>query len=328
MEQSILKFADQFSYRPDIKNIDKLGLDSGQLINDKFKNFVLGGMGGSHLAAGILRAHDPSLNLYIHRDYGLPAYDDNFCNNSLFIASSYSGNTEEVVDFLDESYSRGYPVLVISVGGKLIDFAKENNLSYIQLPDAGIQPRLAVGYSTIALASIVSPGVLPELLSLEQNLNPEKFREEAVRLAQSLQNKIPVIYTSNQNRSIGYNWKIKLNETGKVPAFSNVFPELNHNEMQGYDFVDKNKNLSENFHFIIIQDAMDDDRVSKRMNVLESVFQEKGLDATRIFIEGATKFEKIFNALILADWISLYLSQYYGTEPEQVPLIEKFKKQI
>jgi len=320
MKESILNFAKQFSYKPEIINKDK--------ISNEYENFILGGMGGSHLAAGILRAHNPGLNLYIHRDYGIPEYDDSFNKKSLFIASSYSGNTEEVLDFADEAYTKGYEVLVISTGGKLIDFAKENNLAYIQIPDTGIQPRLALGYSTIALASVVSKGLVLELQSLENKIIPEKIEKDGMELAEILQGKTPIIFTSTKNRSIAYNWKIKMNETGKVPSFYNVFPELNHNEMQGYDFIEQNKKLSENFHFIFIASSDEHPRIMKRMEVLESQLQDKGFSVNNLFLSGESRFEKIFNSLLLADWTALGLSEKYNTEPEQVPLIEDFKKRI
>lgn len=335
MEESILKFAQQFNYQSEIINAEKLGANFGAdrtgADENKYKNFVLAGMGGSHLAAGILRAYKPSVNLYIHRDYGTPDYDEEFCRETLFIASSYSGNTEEVVDFLDEAYSKGYDILVIATGGKLIDFAKQNELAHIQIPDTGIQPRLALGFSTIALASVVLPEVLDELHSMQKVLSEESvqaLRNEGEELAKSLDKKMPIIYTSNQNRAIGYNWKIKMNETGKIPAFANTFPELNHNEMQGYDFVDENKLISENTHFIIIQDSTDNPRVIKRMEVVEALLQEKGYPVTRLYLNGETRFERIFKSLILADWTALSLAQKYNTEPEQVPLIEEFKKRI
>lgn len=321
MENSILNFAKQFAFRPEIINSEKLK-------NKVFKNFILGGMGGSHLSAGILHAHDPSINLYIHRDYGLPPYEEEFCQNSLFIASSYSGNTEEIVDFADEAYSKGYDLIIITTGGKLLDFAKINSLPYIKLPDDGIQPRIALGYSTIAVASIVSPSVLPELVSMEQLIKPLEIKDKGFELAKNLNNKIPIIYSVKENRSISYIWKIKINETGKIPSFYNIIPELNHNEMQGYDFVDANIKLSENFHFIFIQDDSDNERNLKRMSVLENQLQEKGLSVTRLFLEGSNRFEKIFKSIILADWTSFFISEFYKTEPEQVPLIEDFKKRL
>lgn len=317
MENSINNFSKQFAFEPEIINVEKF--------NNTKKSFVLGGMGGSHLAGGIFKIINPEVNLSIYRDYGLPKQSAEDQSAALYIASSHSGNTEEILDFADEAYSKGLDLIVVTTGGKLLEFAQENKIPAIVLPNDGIQPRTALGYSLLALYKIILPGQVADLQKLQNILDPQKNAVQAADLAKTLQNKIPVIYTSAQNRAVAYNWKIKFNETGKIPAFYNSFSELNHNEMQGYDFVSENSALSEKFHFIFIHNNTDDERVEKRMKVTEELYQEKGLPVTSLFLEGDSKIEEIFNSLLLADWTALELAKFYGSEPEKVPLIEKFK---
>jgi len=320
MENSINNFSKQFAFEPEIINLEKF--------NNTKKSFVLGGMGGSHLAGGIFKIINPEINLSIYRDYGLPKQSAENQDATFYIASSHSGNTEEILDFADEAYSKGLDLIIITTGGKLLEFAEENKIPAIVLPNDGIQPRTALGYSLLALYKIILPDQVVDLQKLQNIIDSQKNVAQAVDLAKTLQNKIPVIYTSSQNRAIAYNWKIKFNETGKIPAFYNSFSELNHNEMQGYDFVSENSALSEKFHFIFIHDAADDERVEKRMKVTEQLYQDKGLPVTNLFLEGDSKIEQIFNSLLLADWTALELAKFYGTEPEKVPLIEKFKTLI
>lgn len=321
MEQAIRDFAKQFQYKPEIINGEKLA--------DSYENYVICGMGGSHLATGILKTYKPGINLYVHRDYDLPPYDESFLKNSLLIASSYSGNTEEVISFLEAGHSKGYSVAVIATGGKLIDFAKENNLPYIQMPDTGIQPRSALGYSLLSMAKMVNEAsCCGELESLALTLKPENFEEQGKELAGELKGKLPIIYSSNKNLAIAYNWKIKMNETGKIPAFYNLFPELNHNEMQGMDVDSNTEDIFKNFHFIFIKDSADHERIQKRMDITEKLYQEKGLAVTSLYLEGENVFEKIFNSLILADWIALNIAKSNGRNPEEVPMVENFKKQM
>lgn len=315
MENSIINFSKQFSYEPNIENLRDLKIQKTK--------YILGGMGGSHLAGGIFKILNPDIDLIIHREYGLPKISES--KENLYIASSHSGNTEEVLDFADEAYSKGLDLIIITTGGKLLDFAKENNIPFIILPNDGIQPRTALGYSLLALYKIILPEHVQNVQNFGEKLDSQKNINQAKELALLLNNKIPVIYTSSNNRAIAYNWKIKMNETGKIPAFYNSFPELNHNEMQGYDFINENHLLSEKFHFILIQDSEDDERIDRRIKSTEQIYQEKGLGVTRLFLEGDSKFEKIFNSLLLADWVSIELSKIYKTEPEKVPLIEKFK---
>jgi len=332
MENSIINFAKQFAFEPEIENEEKFNADKIKITEqgsggptNPYRNYVLGGMGGSHLAGGIFKMLNPETELSIYRDYGLPKISEAKEKDTLYIASSHSGNTEEILDFADEAYSKGLDLIVITTGGKLLDFAKENNVPFVLLPNDGIQPRTALGYSLLALYKIILPAQVSELQKFQTIINSQKNINQAKELAVLLQNKIPVIYTSGSNRAIAYNWKIKMNETGKIPAFYNSFSELNHNEMQGYDFVAENAGLSEKFHFIFIQDSEDNERIEKRAKATEQIYQEKGFGVTSLFLEGDSKIEKIFNSLLLADWTALELAKIYKTEPEKVPLIEKFK---
>ncbi|MCB9805541.1 bifunctional phosphoglucose/phosphomannose isomerase [Candidatus Nomurabacteria bacterium] len=320
MEEAILNFSKQFNFQPEIINSDKL---------KSYKHFVVGGMGGSHLSAGIIKMYQPGIELYVHRDYGVPPFDVDFCSNSLFIASSYSGNTEETIDFIEEAYSKGFDVAAITTGGKLLEFAKKNNIPYIQMPDDGIQPRMALGYAAISLAHMMDhKALIDDLKNIAQSINPESFRDEGQRLANELKGQVPIIYSSLHNLSVAYNWKIKMNETGKIPAFYNVFPELNHNEFNGFDVRDNTQDLSNNFHFIFLRDSDDYSRIQKRMDVTESIYQEKGLTVTSIFMKGNNVLEKIFSTLLLADWIAFHVATNNGVDPEQVPMVEDLKKQI
>jgi glucose/mannose-6-phosphate isomerase len=320
MEESILNFPKQFGYKPKIEKEDRL---------KKFDHIILCGMGGSHLAADLLKTIKPGVDIYVHKDYGLPPYGEIFIKAGLLIASSYSGNTEEVISFFEEGLKRGHRVLVISTGGKLIEMAKENDFPYIQIPNTGIQPRLAIGYSMIALATLLDDQeLLIDLAQMKKTLLPKKLKEDGAKLAEIIEGKSRVIYTSNRNMPIGYNWKIKLNETGKVPAFYNLFPELNHNEMQGFDVNEKTRHFIDDFHFIFIKDSNDHPRVQRRMDVTKRLLADKGFSTTLIELRGISSLEKIFNSLILADWVALFLAKGHGAGPEEVPLIEEFKKRI
>ena len=267
MQEAIKNFSEQFSYQPEIQNKEKL-------LN--YQWCILVGMGGSHLAADILKIYNPSVHMTIHEDYGLP-YPAEMLKNSLVIASSYSGNTEEVIDAYKKAKEQGIALAAVSVGGKLIEMAKEDGIPYIQLPDTGIQPRSALGFSLKALMALMKEDKGLEELNMISDINPEDFEEEGKSIAKSLQGKVPVIYSSEINKPIAYNWKIKFNETGKIPAFCNAFPELNHNEMTGFDVVDSTKKLSENMCFIFLRDELDNPRIKKRMQVMKKLFEDRKL---------------------------------------------------
>jgi glucose/mannose-6-phosphate isomerase len=320
MRQAIERFPEQFLYKPLVENREKLG---------NFDSYIVVGMGGSHLSADILKSCDPCLNLIVHRNYGLPCLKKAGLKKSLIILSSYSGNTEEVIDAFYKAKESKLAAAAISTGGKLLQLAKKHSLPYIQLPQTGIQPRSALGFSIKALLKLMrKEKALKEISSLKRLLNVKKSEKKGKQLAEKLKNKVPIIYSSQANEAVAYNWKIKFNETGKIPAFYNVVPELNHNEMTGFDIKKPTKKLSKNFYFIFLEDKTDNPRILKRFKVLKKLYLQKGLAVETLLLEGKNKFHKIFSSLLTADWAAFYTAKIYGLDPENVPLVEEFKKRL
>ncbi|TSC67170.1 MAG: glucose/mannose-6-phosphate isomerase, partial [Parcubacteria group bacterium Gr01-1014_72] len=248
---------------------------------------------------------------------------------TLLIASSYSGNTEETIDALKTAIKTGLPAAVITSGGTLAKLAEEHSLPHIILPNPGIQPRMAVGFAVKALARLT--GTLEtekELAALSHTLAPDTLEEAGAALAKKLRGHIPLIWSSAGNESIAYNWKIKFNETGKSPAFHNVFPELNHNELQAFDASETTRPLVEKLVVLLLTDSDDDSRIVKRMNVLETLFTARDIGVIKVPFAGKTRAERIFSSLLLADWTTLALARAYGRDPETVPFIEEFKRAV
>lgn len=319
MSKAIQDFAQQFSYKPKI--------EGGKI--KKYPKYILSGMGGSHLAADLARIYDPSLPLIIRSDYGLPQILKKQNKTSLFIASSYSGNTEEVIDGLSTALKQKMDCAVIAVGGKLIALAKKHKLPYIQMPDTSIQPRSALGFSLNALFKAMGrEDALRESYRLAKTLRPYTLQKTGRALAKKMKNYVPVIYSSRANKAIAYNWKIKFNETGKIPSFYNVFPELNHNEMTGFDVKTSSKHLSNNFYFIILKDKDDHKKIQHRMDVLAKLYKKRNLKIEIMALAGKNKLEKIFTSLVIADWTAVHTAELYNLESEQVPMVEEFKKMI
>jgi glucose/mannose-6-phosphate isomerase len=320
MYEIIKNFSRQFEYQPQIE---------GSLSLEGVKNFIAVGMGGSHLAADILNSYDQSSNILVHKNYGLPNFPDEILKESLIILNSYSGDTEEVIDSFNLALEKKLKMASITYNGKLLELSKEHNIPFIKLPEPKIQPRLALGFHTKALLKILNKEKeLREISELVYFLKPEEFEEQGRELSQKIKNKIPIIYASEKNQAIAYIWKIKFNETSKIPAFYNVFPELNHNEMTGFDVKEATKNLSQNFIFLILFDEEDHPKIQRRMTILKNLYEERNLKVEILKLEGQNRFHKIFSSLVLADWTSFYLAKEYQVKPEEVPMVEEFKKMI
>ena len=322
MEESILNLPSQFAYKAKIENQDKL-ISDHRLV-------VVSGMGGSHLCVGVLRALNPNITFLIHNDYGLPELPDSIKKKTLFVFSSYSGNTEEVIDSFGLAIKEKLNFAVLTTGGTLLELAREVGAPVIVMPDLGIQPRNAIGYSTIALATILKDEYsLKKLSRLEKILDPERERPLGIEIAKTLLNSIPIIYSSVINSIVADSWKRKFNETTKIPSFFNVFPELNHNEMEGFGAIETTQKLSSIFTVYFLMDEDDYPSIQKRMDTTFSIYKKKGVKAYRIYLEGENKAEKIFRGILLADWASLELAKkHYGTDYNNVPIVEEFKKLI
>lgn len=285
------------------------------------------GMGGSALSAGLIKAANPKADVIIHRNYGLPKLAPKDLKERLLIVSSYSGNTEEELDDFAAAKRLKLPMAVVSTGGKLLRAAMREKLPYVELPHLGIQPRMALGFSAKALLRLMGDTKGERDIRKLSGLSTDAADPLGYSLAEKLVGKVPVIYASEANEPIAYTWKIKFNETGKVPAFHNILPELNHNEMTGFDGKGESARLAQGFFFILLKDRSDHPRIKRRMEVLADMLRERKLGAEEIELLG-NGYEKIFSSFPLADWASYYLAYKYGSDPEAVPMVEEFKKKI
>ncbi len=317
MKQIILDFPKQF----------EIGAKAAEniKIEGDFGNVVICGIGGSALPGSLLLdITDISVPVFIHRDYGLPKIAS---EKSLIICISFSGNTEETLSAYQEAIDKKYKPVAICTGEKLQEMAVGNNLPVAIVPNDCLQPRFGTGYLVSALIKIldncgITNNLSQEVLKIAAGLDAESFEAKGKALAEKLVNKTPIVYSSNQYKSIARIWKIKFNENAKIMAFWNYFPELNHNEMVG--LTEKSKN----FYFIILRDNQDDPRVIKRMELTAELIKEAGAEAEFVEMAGATKMEKIFNCLLLGDWVSYYLALAYGQDPAPVAIVEDFKKRL
>ncbi len=319
LEETLNRFGEQFAWHPVLENAHNLGAHV---------NFIVAGMGGSHLGAWLIQQFDQHLDLTIHRDYGLPVLPETKMRNGLFIARSYSGTTEETLDALKAAHEKSMHIAAVSLGGELLDFARKNELPFIQIPDTGLEPRMAIGYAMIAIARFMANGMLESAIREGgQKVNPSEHRLEGMKMAQRLQGKVPVIWSSAKNLPLANIWKVKFNETSKIPAFCNYFPELSHNEFTGFDVVDSTRPVTENFHIIILEDPKDHPRVQRRMSLSKEMLTERniGVDVVKM---GGEHFEKLFSTALMADWVALGLAQYYGVPNPETPLIAEFKKRM
>lgn len=323
MEDAIVNFAAQLAWESEIKNPEELKS------TDKF---IVCGMGGSVLSAGFLKANDSKLDLLIHRDFGLPARIAlrSMAGGPLVICCSYSGETEETIDAFNSAVAQNLSVVVVTSGGELLKLAQEKSVPYVQLPAEKIQRRMASGYFVRALAKLMNQEtVLAETLAASQTLKPEALQEVGEKIAARLKGKIPLIYTANVFYPLAYAWKVNLNETAKVPAFVNVLPEADHNEISGFGLASKSlPDFKQTFSCLFLTDSELDERLGRRFSATRALYERNGIDTEVIEFAGNNSWEKIFSSFLLGAWISVALAKQYQLDPETNPVIEEFKQRL
>jgi glucose/mannose-6-phosphate isomerase len=303
----------------------------------KIQNVVVAGMGGSALAASFLPVW-PTLHVpfEVVRDYNIPSYIN---ENTLFIASSYSGNTEETLAALAQAQKQGAQIGVISAGGQLADIAHQNGYSLAQLPQAS-QPRFAVLYNLKALVTYLEKAGLVVAENAERDLaQVAKFLEQqtkkwradvptsqnqAKQLALELVGKSPVIYAGPNFAPVAYKWKINFNENAKNVAWCNTLPEFNHNEFLGWS----SHPVEKPYGVVYLQSSFDHSQVTKRFEVSKRLLSGKMPDPEVVQAEGETLIEQLLWTVALGDFVSLYVALLNNLDPTPVELIEKLKKEL
>lgn len=305
-------------------------------VEGSFNSIELSGMGGSALPGNILRVYLSELfknnsdykrfNVYQNRFYSLPheAYDN--CLNFLM---SYSGNTEETIESFQEVLENKLPAIGVSSGGALEKMCQQNSIPHIKMPIPypSFQPRLGTGYFFGALIQVlINQGMIPDtkeqILSTAAKLkeNIDSIEQKGKTLAEKLKGRTPVFYTSTKFKPVAMVWKIMVNENAKSPAFWNFFPELNHNEMNG--FVTSNGN----FITVMLRDDEDHPRNKKRFEVTAEILKDTSTESIILDFENGDVFYKMFSSLLLGGFTSYYLALSYGIDPTPVDMVEKFKK--
>ncbi|MEK7630984.1 MAG: SIS domain-containing protein [Patescibacteria group bacterium] len=312
MYDAIANAAEQLLWKPEIERPADFS---------KLHYTIVAGMGGSALAADLIPAIWPEIKVVAHRDYGLPFNTQ----GALVIASSYSGNTEEVIDAFRIARKEKLPAAAVATGGELARLAEAEETPLVRIPATNIQPRAARGYSIQALLALMGRDrEAAELTAFAKKWDPRSIEEAGKRLASRVHGKVPIIYTSERNRAIGYNWKIVFNETAKIPAFANTIPEQNHNEINAFD----NVFAGNAFAFVILRDAEDHPRVARRMEVLEKILLSKGWPVEVVTLEGTSRVAITQSALTLGDWTGYHTAILMNHDPDAVPAVEAFKKML
>ncbi len=302
------------------------------------KNIIIAGMGGSAIGGTLLKnwLHDSALvPIEVCRDYILPAYAD---KDSLVIAVSYSGETEETLKAFLEAAERHCMTASVSSGGHLQEFSQKLKTPHISIP-TGLVPRAAIAYTFFPLVvlmeklgvSKMTQGEVEETLQVLQKISRENRSEvplqnnQAKKLALEIENTVPIIYGFRQYNAIARRLKCQFNENSKVPSKFDIFSELNHNEVVGWEATE---NLTKKFSIILIRDPEEPPEIKQRIETTKQIAAPKVSKILEIRTSGKQKLAKMLSTMYIGDFTSIYLALLRGVDPTPTKTIAYLKQEM
>ena len=308
-------------------------INLSKLKKDKFSSIVFCGLGGSAISGDLLCDYlsgELEIPFLVTRGYNLPKFVN---ENTLVIISSYSGNTEETISCFEQALKKNSKIVVITSGGKIGAIAEANSIPIINI-QAGFQPRYALGLSFFSLLKIMQElGIASEenrakkIIDLWQKRGDEYAEDhnKAFQIAQQIVGFIPVIYSSEFLSSTGYRLKCQLNENSKLHAFHNTLPEMNHNEIIGWESY-KEKQFHTKVIYLIDKEYHPQNK--KRFETLKEMLAEQNIEVLTISSDEENKKVRIMDLIFLVDWISFYVSVLRGFDPSEIDFIHRMKQRL
>ena len=311
---------------------------AGELMEewDSPGGLIVAGMGGSAVGGALARAalgdHE-SRHIAIARGYGLPPWAT---PETTVLLASYSGNTEETLACYDSAGFVGARRVVVTTGGRLAEQARRDGVPVIPVP-GGFQPRSAVAYMTVASLEVAALcGCGPRMASeidvaashveaLAREWGPDGPDDALPKeIARGIVGSVPVIAGAGLTSPIAYRWKTQVNENAKSPAFAHELPELDHNEIVGWDGVGE---LGP-FSLILLDDADLHPRVRHRIELTQWLVEPSAHATYRLETRGRNAVERVFSLVLLGDLVSVYLAVLRGIDPGPVAVLDRLKQQL
>ncbi len=323
--------------KPFIKNFPKQLEEAIKVANtshltpakQEIRNVLVAGLGGSCIGALLVKqwiANSLKVPMAVHQDYFLPTYVN---QHTLLIIASYSGNTEETLQAFEASLTTQAKIVCITSGGKLKKLAEDHGLGLMVLP-TGMPPRACLGYAIVQqlfilfFHGLINIGFTEALVDAAQLLHKEQseMKIKAQRIAKKIQGKMPVIYATIDDAAVALRWQQQFNENSKMLCWHRVFPAMSHNELVGW------RGSKKSLAVILLQNESAYYRVQAQMRMAKEIFEPCTKTIIPLSAQGKSLIERSMYMVHLGDWVSYYLAQYQGIDPNKITAIDQLKDSL
>ena len=309
---------------------------SNDFVVDSYKDLLIIGMGGSGVAGDVLKLvlnETTQINVEVRKAYGIPKAIAERRPKCLFI--SYSGNTEETLEAVNDAIKYNLDWSVISSGGQLLELASVNKKPYVKVP-TGLQPRAAFGIMTKAVMHFVSLDTGSEYLKLCNqagdylnevlgNQTENELLSHALKISKEISTKTSVIYGGTPlTYLVAQRWKTQINENAKSKAFVGYMPEIHHNEILSWE---ANKQDSKNnYHLLFLRSPNENSQISKRFELTKKIIGDKVEISEIENISSDNIISNLFHLTLIGDLVSVYMAENLNIDPYDITAIEELKK--
>ena len=309
---------------------------SNDFVVDSYEDLLIIGMGGSGVAGDVLKLvlnETSQINVEVRKSYGIPRTIAERRPKCLFI--SYSGNTEETLEAVNDAIKYNLDWSVISSGGQLLELASVNKKPYVKVP-TGLQPRAAFGIMTKAVMHFVSLDIGSEYLKLCNqagdylnealgNQTENELLSHALKISEEISTKTSVIYGGTPlTYLVAQRWKTQINENAKSKAFVGYMPEIHHNEILSWE---ANKQDSKNnYHLLFLRSSNENSQISKRFELTKKIIGDKVEISEIENISSDNIISNLFHLTLIGDLVSVYMAENLNIDPYDITAIEELKK--
>ena len=295
----------------------------------KITSILICGLGGSGIGGTIIKdilSSSTQVPILTTKDYSIP----NFVNNeTLVIANSYSGNTEETLYALEKCRAKKAEIAIITSGGQLKSIAEKNNFNSIFIPPGG-PPRAMFAYAFTELFyilnhyKIIDNSFVCDFENAIQLLDSKKseIKNQAMFLAKKLYGQTPVIYVANGFEGVAIRFRQQINENSKMLCWHNVIPEMNHNELLGWR-INTNK-----LAVVYLRNKSDYKRTQIRIDINKDIISKYTQNISEIYSQGSSLIENTLYHINLGDWTSWYLSELNEVDAIEIDVINFLKEKL
>tara|TARA_Y100001970_G_C14120391_1_gene795937 strand:- start:170 stop:1165 length:996 start_codon:yes stop_codon:yes gene_type:complete len=303
---------------------------------DSYDDLLVVGMGGSGVAGDVLKLvlnETTQIYVEVRKAYGIPDVIADRRPKCLFI--SYSGNTEETVEAVNDAIKHNLDWSVISSGGQLLKLALEHNKPFVKIPE-GLQPRAAFGFMAKAVMHYVPREIggnyldmcnqagdyLNEVL-VDQSEN--ELVSQALQISKEISTKTSIIYGGTPlTYLVAQRWKTQINENAKSKAFVGYMPEIHHNEILSWE---ANKEDSKNnYQLLFLRSSKENSQISKRFELTKEIIGDKVNISEIKNISSENIISNLFHLTLIGDLVSVYMADNLEIDPYDITSIEHLKK--